>query len=1233
MIQLGLLDKDEAWTLFQTYANAGDDAKVVAQAIAMECKGLPIAIVALGTCLKGKGVEEMNVMLSKLRNAKLDNIEDEDVKDAFRCLELSYNYLETSEARKLLLMCAMFPEDHNIVVEDIFTYGVWLDLCSNVGSFETARSEVRTTINYLIDSSLLMDNSYKSNEQAQKYVKLHDMVRDFVLWIASKEHGTIKVNCTEELDKLIVDEVVNDCYAFSSWYNNNGLVQFPSQFNPPKLKFLLLCSSELLDISHATFEGTKGLQALIIMCKKSWSKIELQPQSIQHLSNLRTLQLRDWNLRDISFVVSLTRLEILDLQGSEFARVPDGIEKLSKLKLLDLSRCRIDECCYKVIGRFSQLEELYVSIQCSHPKNENCYEYLVGLSALTKLKRYQLEIGEYGGGLVILNEGTRYLGLSQLNTSMLGAIIKDLAQRATAIIFYEFKGGSNSFMANIIQAIRSMNELTKLCLHKCSEIECITDETTPHKDAIIPRLDELVLEVMNNLKQLHCGPSSLSWLHKLKRLTIFNCPQLLNIFPANCNLGNLKFLSISSCPMLTSLFPVSATCTLLSLEELMIVGCNELKHILDGEVGGDTWENPRFPKLNILSVVGCRKLEFVCTTFLSLGFVQLQHLFIIGAPQMKFVFAGEQLMHDQDETQIVLPLLDYLQLEYLPSLVKICSKKDRPCCPSIKTIKWTLCPNMELSVHQLRNEEYKPLVAIERIQLANCGVESIFHYQMGPKEQIPAFQYLQELTLEKCGRLKFVFSTHICQNLPELTSVTISCCEELQAIFSGNEETQNNLPIVESFLLKLKRLQISKCNKLKFVLFFMISAATSMLPQLSTLCITDCSEMEEVFKFSNIEHHDIDSDREITFPNMKSIQLYHLPKFVNVSQGFKFHIGELDKVNIHDCPRLMPIKSETISWTKKGGLLREYVLKDNQLNDNETLNCPFSDLIPGELDIQSPREEHYCRIIGDDEPEETNDSEMLRSAQQMLGGVVPTQFLSFQHLHSLDVTGSKKLKFLFSMSTIVHNSLPKLTSLTLSDCEELEVIFGHSGEDDANYSDTIVLSSLKMIWLRNLPNFKSVCQVGLQIQVELRRIIICNCPKFVDSSLGSAIQQLGTLSVLWIEKCEELEEIMSLGEEEHNHFPNQSSNNSLCFPQLRTLTMMRCRKLKWLFPSLPSTQRLPMLQELCNSEVEVHEEGFYNNSLPELKYLKVEDCPIFSETTLVALQSCQRQYSQESRIL
>ncbi|XP_028766079.1 disease resistance protein At4g27190-like [Neltuma alba] len=599
-ISLGLLTEGEAWDLFQTHGRVDDGVRKVAQEVVAECKGLPIAIVAMGKCLRRKGLDEMNVALHRLRHSKpLD--EDK----AFTILKLSYDYLKNSEAKLLFLVCAMFPEDHEIEIEDLFRYGVGLGLCKDADSFEIARSQVRAAINVLVDSSLLM---FSVNFRKEKCVKMHDIVRDVALWVATQENSTIMVNNGKEWNRLISDEVIKDCYAISSWYDDSILFQFLSQLGAPKLEFLLLDSVKLVDTLHASFEGSTGLKALIMMCT-CLHRIELQPQSIQHLSNLRTLRLQGWNLHDISFVISLTRLEILDLQISMFERLPNGIENLNKLKLLDLSDCKISECCYKVIGRCSQLEELYVSRHFRHSKNANCYEYLVATTTLMKVRRYRLEMGRPEIQSISRNESTRYLCLGQLKISMLAARIKDLARRATAIEFHELEGGSRSFMPNVVQAIGAMNELTKLCLRRCSEMECIVDKINTHEDAIAPGLDELVLKDMDNLQQLHRGLSSFSLFQKLERLTISNCPQLLHIFPADCNLGNLKFLNISGCPRLTSLFPVSAVCTLLSLQELRIERCSELKHVIEGEVDGDAWENLSFPKLKILSVDNCCKLE------------------------------------------------------------------------------------------------------------------------------------------------------------------------------------------------------------------------------------------------------------------------------------------------------------------------------------------------------------------------------------------------------------------------------------------------------------------------------------------------------------------------------------------------------------------------------------------------------------------------------------------------
>ncbi|XP_054819673.1 uncharacterized protein LOC129318764 [Prosopis cineraria] len=1268
----------------------------------------------MGLCLKGKGLDEMNVVLHRLRHSKPINM-DEGVRDAFSCLKLSYDYLRMPEAKLLFLVCAIFPEDHKIIIEDILRYGVGLGLCRDADSFEVARSQVRVALNILVDSSLL---TYSQNVWKQECLTMHDMVRDVALWIASKEDCTIMVNCAKELDELLGDEAVKDCYAVSSWHEDKKLCQFPSQLDAPKLEILLLNSTKPLDLSLASFEGLEEIKVVAMVHDGPLPQKELRPQSMQWLSNLQTLRLQKWDLGDISFVVRLRKLEILDLCGSKFKKLPSGIENLNQLKLLDLSMCEAEECCCEVIGRCSQIEELYASRNFLHMGNTNCYECLVDIPAVPKLRRYILEMGQCKCPK-IWTKGRRVLYLGQLNIFISSALIRGLGQKATAIEFYDLQEGCKSFIPDVVQAIGGMNELTKLHLNSCSEIEWLINETTTHEDVVVPRLAELELVHMDNLRQLCHGPSYLNLFQNLESLNIDNCPQLLNMFPADCNLGNLKklrisscpmlilfhvsvactllslrelsihsclqlhnmfpahcnldnlkFLQIFNCPMLTSLFPVSVACSLLSLEELRIEKCRKLKSVIEGEGGNNDWENPRFPKWEILSVTDCYQLESVCPISCAQGFVQLKHLIIKDALLLKVIFGEEQSIYDQNGTQVMLPLLENLMLKDLPNLLRICSKGHHPMWPSIKKVDWINCPGLNiprdsliigselrqpqpnrelhaLGGHQLRNEEPEPLAAvsnIESINLWNCRVVSLFYYHSGvevPKtttsnglnliQQIPIFQCLkklsvnnceklkslfsastyqslpelafvtisncweleeifveneqiqkklskahsclpklQSLSISRCNKLRIIFSAVICQSLPELTFVTISDCVELEEIFGENEQIQKKLSKAHSCLPKLQSLSISKCYKLRRIFSAGIcqslpelthvyiwqckaleeiftrneetqknlSIIQAFLPKLRTLEICNCNKLKIIFsvmtRCSNIEDHDIDSEKEIMFPNLKHIALYKLPRLVNVCQGFKLHIVEFCKVLVHECPKFVPFIGASIGWNHEG-LVRTFVLKCSQLSNNTTLSIPVSIFNSEELDIESSRVLDLYKVIGggDDYNEPREGREMLRYEHQMLKGLVPTQVLSFQCLHSLMVIGCQKLKFLFSTSTILHNSLPKLTFLTLSGCDDLEELIGDNDE------------------------------------------------------------------------------------------PQNMSNVQLCFPKLRELEVKRCSKLKRLFPSieiaLPKLrilvlEGLPAIIDICGSFP-------FQLQTQSLLFFKVEDCPIFSKTTHAALNN------------
>ncbi|XP_054796884.1 disease resistance protein At4g27190-like [Prosopis cineraria] len=427
-IILNLLSQGEAWILFQKHARIGNrfscNLLKVAREVSNECKGLPIAIEAVACSLKGKGDDEWKVALESLRGSEpFDDHEGEGVGCAYNCLKLSYDYLRNKEAEMLLLLCSLFPEDHEIFIEDLIKYGVGLGLCGTFNSFDLARSRIRAGINKLVDSFLLLHLM-----QSEHYVKMHDMVRDVALWIASKSvHQKILVDLTKDLNSLAEDGAMKDSFAVSSWCKEIDTIYH--HLDAPKLEILLINTMQQnsLNFMLPSFEGVKRLKVMA-MINSFYQTPLLLPQSTHCLTNLRALRLRGWDLGDMSFIVSLTRLEILDLSNCYFKDLPKGMEKLSKLKLLDLSHYEIPENLnYEAIGSCLQLEELY-----AFGYTQRCHcQRMEDIVTLPSLQRFVIYLGKFE--TLDNEESVRVLQLLDFSMSNLGASKQNLLQRAEVV--------------------------------------------------------------------------------------------------------------------------------------------------------------------------------------------------------------------------------------------------------------------------------------------------------------------------------------------------------------------------------------------------------------------------------------------------------------------------------------------------------------------------------------------------------------------------------------------------------------------------------------------------------------------------------------------------------------------------------------------------------------------------------------------------------------------------------
>nr|QNH81996.1 Rsc4-3 variant 1 [Glycine max]QNH82000.1 Rsc4-3 variant 1 [Glycine max] len=993
IIELNLLAGNEAWDLFKLNANITDESpyalKGVATKIVDECKGLAIAIVTVGSTLKGKTVKEWELALSRLKDSEPLDI-PKGLRSPYACLGLSYDNLTNELAKSLFLLCSIFPEDHEIDLEDLFRFGKGMGLPGTFGTMEKARREMQIAVSILIDCYLLLEASKKER------VKMHDMVRDVALWIASKTGKAILASTGMDPRMLLEDETIKDKRAISLWDLKNGQLLDDDQLNCPSLEILLFHSTEVdFDVSNACFERLKMIKILAILTSSLiWRRRELMkpfgtsylslslPQSMESLQNLHTLCLRGHILGDISILESLQALEVLDLRNSSFIELPNGIASLKKLKLLDLFNCVIREHnAYEVIGRCLQLNELYLCIYLC------AYEEFPHNISLSRLERYVLNFKMYSQSWTDMMEEhrpCRALCINGFNASVQSFIslpIKDFFQKAEYLHLRDLKGGYENVIPSMVP--QGMNHLTFLILEDCPEIKCVFDGTTMQTEDAFSSLVILRLYELDNLEEVFNDPSSRCSLKSLEELSIESCRQLYNIsFPKNSKLCHLKFLTIDHCPMLTCIFKPSIVQTLELLEQVTISDCFELKQIIEeveegsvDYVSSQSHTSLMLPKLRTLTILRCHSLEYIFPMCYAHGLASLEELNIGFCDKLKYVFGSEKehdlrvyqhQSHPQTNIHINFLNLETLRLTELPNLVEIWPKYFDPHLPNLKELQCIDCPRLpdswvrrvmiiDSDLQQDSTTTEKELLCsvtttfnqlsdqvlsskLRHLQLYGLGVKGLFQFQIrehgsntelaplnldliyaelsdlpelefiwkGPTNFL-SLQMLDVIYVNRCPKLKVIFSPTIVRSLPMLRTLEITHCEELEQIFdSGDAQTLYTCSQQVCFP-NLHYICVEKCNKLKYLFHNFVAGH---FHNLIALEIKDCSQLQKVFAFE-CETDDDDQEgivmdgEKVLLRNLLRIRLSRLPNFKEIHHGFKLK-DDVEEHIINDCPKYYP---------------------------------------------------------------------------------------------------------------------------------------------------------------------------------------------------------------------------------------------------------------------------------------------------------------------------------------
>eukprot|EP00258_Populus_trichocarpa_P033534 XP_024449553.1 disease resistance protein At4g27190 [Populus trichocarpa] len=347
-VLLRVLPDDEAWDLFRINAGLRDGdstLNTVTREVARECQGLPIALVTVGRALRGKSRVQWEVASKQLKESQFVRMEQIDEQNnAYTCLKLSYDYLKYEETKSCFVLCCLFPEDYDIPIEDLTRYAVGYGLHQDAEPIEDARKRVSVAIENLKDCCMLLGT------ETEEHVRMHDLVRDFAIQIASsKEYGFMVL---EKWPTSI--ESFEGCTTISLM--GNKLAELPEGLVCPRLKVLLLEVDYGMNVPQRFFEGMKEIEVLSLKGGR------LSLQSLELSTKLQSLVLISCGCKDLIWLKKMQRLKILVFQWcSSIEELPDEIGELKELRLLEVTGCeRLRRIPVNLIGRLKKLEELLI---------------------------------------------------------------------------------------------------------------------------------------------------------------------------------------------------------------------------------------------------------------------------------------------------------------------------------------------------------------------------------------------------------------------------------------------------------------------------------------------------------------------------------------------------------------------------------------------------------------------------------------------------------------------------------------------------------------------------------------------------------------------------------------------------------------------------------------------------------------------------------------------------------
>ncbi|KAH9752913.1 AAA domain-containing protein [Citrus sinensis] len=1116
------LPRKEALQLFEEIV--GDSTKIsafqsTANEIVERCGGLPVALSTVANALKTKELDFWKDALNQLRRSDAREIHGMQA-NVYTSIKLSYDFLESEEAKSLLRLCGLYSEGNVIQVSDLLRYGVGWDLFENVYTLEEARSRVHRLIDNLKSSCLLLDGD------AEDEVKMHDVIHVVAVSIAA-EKRMFNIPNVADMEKKMEETIRKDPIAISLPYRGDQVL--PQRMLCPRLGLFLLHRKGLcsMQVSDHIFEGTEGLKVLDL-ARIHFSSL---PSSLGCLMNLQTLCLDYCRLKDIAIVGQLKKLEILSLACSNIKQLPLEIGRLTRLQLLDLSNCwSLELIPPNVISKLSRLEELFMHNSFSQwDKVEGgSNASLVELKALTKLttleievpdaeilppdfvsvelERYKIFIGQMSVRWLVESKTSTLMvlkGPERVSLLLGNDGTKMLLKRTEDLRLYSQKGVQN--IVHELDDGEGFPRLQHLHVKSCYEILHIVGSVGRVRCKVFPLLESLDLIDLTNLETI--------------------CYSQLR---EDQSFSNLRIINVDSCPKLKYLFSFSMAKNLLGLQKVKVRNCDELEMMIGPDMEKPTTteglteiiaeDDPihkvTFPRLEELkldglksikklwpdqfqgmyccqnltkvTVTSCDRLKYLFSYSMVNSLGQLQHLEIDSCESMEGVVNNTTGgLGGRDELKVGIPnSLVNLNVSHCKKLEEIVGhageevKENRIAFSELKLLELDDLPRLTSFCLENYTLEFPSL---ERISMTHCPNMKTFSQGIVSTPKLHEVQEEGELrcwegnlnsTIQKCYEEMIGFR--------DIIRLQLSHFPRLKEIWHGQA-----LPV--SFFNNLVRLVVDDCTNMSSAI---PANLIRCLNNLRYLEVRNCDSLEEVLHLEELS-----ADKEHIgplFPKLSWLTLIDLPKlkrFCNFT-GNIIELPELWSLTIENCPDMETFISNSVV----------HMTTDNKEPQKLTSeeNFLLAHQVQPLFDEKITQVQHLWKENAESNKVFANLKSLEIFECSKLQKLVPASW-HLENLATLEVSKCHGLINLLTLST--SESLVNLERMKITDCKMMEEIIQSQVGEEAE--DCIVFRKLEYLGLYCLPSLTSFCLGNYALEFpSLEHVVVRQCPTMKIFSPG-----------------------------------------------------------------------------------------------------------------------------------